>query len=244
VAARRARSGRAGALGAALLLAAACSQVLGFKDPTLDEGAPTVDAAAPADGSQSSCAACRFGCDPSTGACRPERLWIFKTPGATLANDFGGADQPPNVRGGADARCLAAYSASYASRQCSPAHVRAVLHVSSVDSIAGMAARYAIPVDVPVHRADDNARVTASWGALIDPTRVLDVPATTAATDAVGVVWSGSPAASCQNWTSALGTDTGTRAFTTRTDATWLSQDTFRCDRLAGLLCICWPGGG
>jgi hypothetical protein len=69
-------------------------------------------------------------------------------------------------------------------------------------------------------------------------------PAMTPATDADGVVWTGTnTAATCLNWTSAVSTDSGTRGYTNRTDATWLSQDTFHDDHLASLLCICWSGG-
>jgi hypothetical protein len=106
-----------------------------------------------------------------------------------------------------------------------------------------MPTRYLIPTNVPVHRAEDNVLVSNNWNDLTDPSRQLRAAATTAATDAEGIVWTGAnTVATCANWTSALTADTGTRGYTNRVDATWLSQDTFRCDRLAGLLCICWSG--
>jgi hypothetical protein len=231
---------------------AGCSQVLGFKDPSLDEPTdPVIDAAAgpPIDAAIDAPAgcmpsACPFGCDAGTGACREGKLWIFKTGGAFLGNAFGGTDVPANVRGGADGKCLATYTASYGARQCNPNRVHAILHVSGSDSLALMPSKYAVPTTVPVHRADDDVLVANHWNDLTDPTKQLRASATTAATDAEGVVWTGANGvATCTNWTSIVSTDTGNRGFTNRLDATWLRADAFRCDRLAGLLCICWSGG-
>lgn len=224
-------------------LAAGCSQILGFKDPKLDDTISGIDA--PVDTAPVACvpAACPFGCDLTTNACRDGKLWIFKT-GLLLGNAFGGTDAPPNVRGGADGRCLATYTSVYGARQCNNNNVHAVLYVSASDSLALMATKYAIPTNVPIHRAQDDVLVSNNWNDLTDPTIQLRAPATTAAMDADGIVWTGrNTAATCVNWTSALSTDSGTRGYTNRTDPTWLSEDTFRCDRLAGLLCICWSGG-
>jgi hypothetical protein len=189
-------------------------------------------------------AACPFGCDTDTNACRDGKLWIFKTQGAFLGNAFGGNDVPPNVRGGADGQCLATYTSLFEERQCNYNNVHAILHVSGTDSLPLMATKYNIPTNVPVNRAEDDVLVSNNWDDLTDPSKELLAPATTAATDTAGVVWTGTnTAATCLNWTSAVSTDSGTRGYTNRTDATWLSQDTFRCDRLASLLCICWSGG-
>lgn len=229
---------------AAAALAVGCSQVLGFKDPTLDDTQSPIDASidtAPAD-----CvpAACQFGCDPATNACRDGKLWIFKTGGSFFGNGFGGTDVPPNVRGGADGKCLVTYSASYGMRQCNNNNVHAILHVSSSDSIPLMATKYGIPTNVPVHRADDDVLVSNNWNDLTDPTKMLRAPATNAPAGDDAIVWTGANGvATCSNWTSRLSTDAGTRGYTDRTSATWLRQDTFRCDLLFSLLCICWSGG-
>ncbi|HWU90771.1 MAG TPA: hypothetical protein VN253_26075 [Kofleriaceae bacterium] len=227
----------------AAITAAGCSQVLGFKEPRADDETPEPDA--PAD-TPSVCMpqACQFGCDPGTNECRAGKLWIFKTSASFLGKGFGGTDTPPNVRGGADGQCLASYTALYSARQCNTNRVHAILHVNSTDSLSLMATRYTIPTNVPVHRAEDDVLVSDNWNDLTSSTIGLRAPATTAATDADGLVWTGTnTVATCANWTSALSTDSGTRGYTNRTNATWLSQDTFRCDRLFSLLCICWPGG-
>lgn len=190
------------------------------------------------------CPVCTFGCDLATSMCRDSKLWIFKTAGAFLGNDFGGTDVPVNVRGGADGKCLAAYAATYSARQCNPSRVHAILHVSGTDSLALMATKYGIPTSVPVNRAEDDVLVSNNWNDLTDPTKVLRAPASTVATDAEGVVWTGGNTVStCANWTSALSGDSGTRGYSNRADLNWLSRDTFRCDRSASLLCICWSGG-
>lgn len=224
-----------------------CSKVLDFKDPRLDDSGGAVDASvdAPPDATMGCVpAACPFGCDPVTRACREGKLWVFKTGGAFLGNAFGGTDVPVNVRGGADGKCLATRTILYGSLPCSSSRVHAVLHVNGTDSLALMATKYNIPTNVPVHRAEDDVLVANNWNDLTDPTKPLRAPATTAATDADGLVWTGAnTVATCANWTSALTADSGTRGYTNRMNASWLSQDTFRCDRSASLLCICWAGG-
>jgi hypothetical protein len=234
-------------IAAAALFAAGCSQILGLKDPSLEDK-PALDAAvdAPIDMAPAVCmpAACPFGCDTSTNACREGKLWVFPTTGATVGNAFGGADMPPNPRGGADARCLATYTATFSNRPCNNNNVHAILYVSAADSLAGMSAKYGIPTNVPVHRGDDAIMIANNWVDLLDSTKPLRAPATTAATDAEGVIWTGANAVNtCVGWTSVVSTDQGTRGLTTITDTNWLSRDTFRCDRTARLLCVCWPGG-
>jgi hypothetical protein len=268
---------------AVVALTAACSQILGFKDPTLEElGAPAIDASstspsdvssapaidassappidasrppidassvptdAPIDGAAAACvpSACPFGCDPDSNACRNGKLWIFKTEGAFFGNAFGGTDVPVNVRGGADGKCLATYAAMYGGRQCNNARVHAVLHVNGTDSLALMATTYGIPTNVPVNRADDDVLVSNNWNELTDPSKMPHAAATTATTDADGIVWTGTnTVATCKSWTSGSSADSGMRGYTNRVEVTWLGQDTFRCDRLAALLCICWSGG-
>lgn len=237
-------------------LAASCSQVLGLKEPSLDDtSSPGIDAPvdtpvdtardAPLD-TTGACvpAACPFGCDADTNVCRDGKLWIFKTGGAFIGNAFGGTDVPINVRGGADGRCRATYTSLYGARHCNNNRVHAVLHVNGTDSLDLMASTYTIPTNVPVHRADDNVLVSDNWNELTDPSKEPHAAATTAATDAQGIVWTGTDTvATCSSWTSATSTDMGRLGFTNRREATWLSHDTLRCDRLAGLLCVCWSGG-
>jgi hypothetical protein len=233
------------AAAATVTLAAGCSKVLDFKDPRLDDSGG-VDASIDIDAAATGCvpAACAFGCDTATGACRVGKLWVFKTGGAFLGNAFGGTDVPVNVRGGADGKCVVTRTTLYGNLPCSPSRVHAVLHVNGTDSLALMATKYGIPTNVPVHRAEDDVLVANNWNDLTDPTKPLRAPASTATTDAEGIVWTGAnTVATCLSWTSVVSTDVGTRGYTNRVDATWLSQDTFRCDRLAGLLCICWSGG-
>lgn len=235
---------------AAAALVAGCSQVLGFKDPTVDnskagDANPGIDA--PSDMAPAACvpSACQFGCDSMTNACRDGKLWIFRTGGSFFGNGFGGTDTPPNVRGGADGKCLVTYTGDHGMRQCNNNNVHAILHVSNSDSIPLMATKYNIPTNVPVHRAEDDVLVSNNWNDLTDPTKPLRAPATKAATDTDGLVWTGATTvATCVNWTSAVSTDTGARGYTNRTDSNWLIEDAFRCDRLVALLCICWSGGG
>lgn len=231
---------------AAAALAAGCSQVLGFKDPTVDNTKADAAIDAPIDMAPAACmpSACPFGCDMTTNACRDGKLWIFKTAAAFFGKEFGGGDTPPNVRGGADGKCLETYTIVYPTLACSNNRVHAILHVNNTDSIALMATKYGIPTNVPVHRAEDDVLVSNHWNDLTDTTKPLRAPATTAATDAEGLVWTGANTVStCVNWTSALSTEVGARGYTNRMEAGWLSEDTSRCDRAASLLCICWSDG-
>lgn len=225
-----------------------CSQVLGLEKAELDDGAGR-DAAVPdaslIDGPPAGCvpANCPFGCDPTTSACRAGKLWLFATIGATVASGFGGADLPPNVRGGADARCLATYTDLHTARACKASNVHAVLYVSGADTIAGMASRYQIDTTVPVHRATDDVLVANNWNAMLDPSLALRAPATDAPTQDDGIVWTGANGTNhCNNWTATDSTTQGVRGYTTLTDVTWLNRDAFRCDRTARLLCVCWAG--
>jgi hypothetical protein len=224
-----------------------CSQVLGFKDPTLEKPGPDIDAAidtaidtapvcVPSD--------CQFGCDTTTNACRDGKLWIFKTGGAYSGNGFGGLDTPPDVRAGADGKCLQTYGSAYTMKECNTNNVRAILYVSSADSIALMATKYNIPTSVPVLRANDDVLVSNNWNDLTDPTRALRAPATTAPAGDEATVWTGANGtATCLNWTSRASGNSGTIGFTDRTISTWLSQNTFTCNLAYSLLCICWSGG-
>lgn len=226
-------------------LCGGCSALLGLKDPSVESDRP-IDAAidTPIDMQVCVPSACPFGCDLGTNMCKTGKLWIFKTTGSTVGNGFGGSDNPPNPRGGADARCLATYNARFATtRDCNPNKMHAVLFVSATDSISLMATKYSIPTNVEVHRADDDVLVSNNWNDLTDPTKLLRNPATSGTNQAAGTVWTGVNASStCRNWTSTDPADTGTFGFTTRTEVTWLSEGVNPCDSLFGLLCVCWPG--
>ena len=205
----------------AALVMAGCSNVLGFKDPSLDK-IPGTDAAtdahagaeidaaadaaidaatdatidAPADTGPAACmpSACPFGCDPNTNACRAEKLWVYLTVGSFAGNRFGGIDAPPDVRATADNLCFATASNSFPMRACSRARTHAVLTVSGSDAIPLMATLYGIPAAVEVHRADDDVLVANTWNDLTDTTKVPRAAAassTTAPTLADGVVWTG-----------------------------------------------------
>jgi hypothetical protein len=200
------------------------------------------DAAGTADAPPAACvpAACAFGCDPATNACKDGKLWLFKTSGAYLGNAFGGTAVPPNVRGGADAACLATYTASFGTRSCAPDRVHAVLRVDDVDSLERMATTFDIPSEAPVHRADDDVRVVGRWPDLIDPTKPPLATASTATTEFTARVWTGAtPTATCGGWTS-TGLS-GSRGYTNRAVQNWLGQEVVSCaNSLAGLLCVCW----
>jgi uncharacterized protein YceK len=228
-----------------VFLTGGCEAILGLKDPqreTASDAAPGADAMA-ADSNSAKCvpAQCPFGCDTQTDACRAGKLWIFATVGLTLGNAFGGADVPPNVRGGADARCLSTYTSTYTNRSCSNANVHAILYVNATDGLAQMSSRYSIPASVPLHRATDDVLVADTWNDLIDVSKQPKASATNIPTETDGIFWSGANGTdTCKNWTSAASTDLGMRGYSTLIDVNWLRRDSFRCDRLSRLLCVCW----
>jgi len=276
------------ALGAALavaLIAVGCSQVLGFKDPTLEDpshpldaatidgrasdgpttpidaalvDAATIDAAmidgpmidAAIDGPAGpSCvpANCPFGCDTTTDACRPAKLWVFLTAGAFTGNGFGGdVANPPAARSGADARCLQTFTNNpvLMARQCNPSRMHAVLSANNADdSIALMASKYNIPTTAEVHRADDDVLVFNNWNDLTDNTRAPRAPVSTA-TDPDDLIWSGfNSASTCKNWTSQSAADSGVVGRTALTFASWLQRASQTCEKFGRLLCVCWTGG-
>jgi hypothetical protein len=247
----------------ALVAAAGCSSVLGFKDPSLEDPRPGPDAASdaavdapadvpgdvPGDTGPAACvpSACPFGCDTATNSCRDGVLWLFPSAGAFLGNAFGGTDMPPAPRAGADGKCVITYTGSpvFMARQCNPARIHAVLFVSNADSLGLMASKYGVPTTVPVQRADDTVLVANNWNDLLDINKPLRAAATTAASQAEGIIWTAANATndSCANWTSGLSTSSGARGDTTSTNNTWMQLDVFRCDRPARLLCVCWSGG-
>jgi hypothetical protein len=245
------------ALGSALA-AAGCSNVLGLKDPTFNDtghdaaiDTPPIDA--PIDMGPGACvpANCQFGCDPSTNACRPAKLWVFITTGQFFGDGIGG-------RAGADAKCLTTATQSFANRACTAARTHAILTLDAGDAIADMVGKFMIPNTVmgtatlvPVHRADDDTKVANSWNDLVTPNKpaLTDVAsATSATTDAAGVVWTGfgsSTASNCMNWASKLSTVFGVFGSTRNPPqpATWLGQASDTCNLLHKLLCVCWSGG-
>jgi hypothetical protein len=247
---------------ALVVLAASCSQVLGLKDPTLDEqmGNTQKDAAidavptdAPIDMAPVGCvpASCPFGCDPdsATHACRPPKLFVFATTGSFFGNGFS-----PDVRATADAKCFDTAAAKYANRACPKARTHAILTVDGGDSIQVMASTYSIPATVEVHRAEDDLLVFNSWNDLTDSTKSPRAPVVTAA-DAIAngtIAWTGfgvGGAATCTNWTSKAMNVNGVQAQVTGADTSsapgpsWLGQMSDRCDFLQRLLCVCWTGG-
>lgn len=187
---------------------------------------------------------CPFGCDPDSGedACLPAKLWVYPTAGQYLADGFGGQDN--TVRATSDLLCVATAEERYAARSCNRDRTHAVLFVSQGDSIPLMATQYEIPTDAPVHRADDDVRVFASWNDLIDTTNTRP-PAAPVTLASPGFVWSGALGTStCLSWTTAASGQLGNQGDTSVTSANWLSRrGGIACDQLANLLCICWSGG-
>jgi len=242
------RKPRVGAMVAALVVLGGCSQVLGFKDPTLEDASvntttndAAIDAAidAASDTGPAACvpSACPFGCDTTTNACRDGVLWVFATTGQYQGNVGG--------RAGADTRCLATYTDKFTARQCNPARVHAVLTIDAADAIGLMSTKFTIPTTVPVQRADDTVLVANNWNDLTDTTKQPRAPVTSAATDADGIVWTGANGTStCNGWTSSASTDNGVRGHTTLTSVNWMIRDSTTCDQLGPrLLCVCWSGG-
>jgi len=229
----------------AVALAAGCSQVLGFKDPKLeDTGSNTEDAAIDTPPGACGPVVCPFGCDTTTTACRDGKLWVYMTTGSFLGDSFGGKDTPPSVRATSDALCFSTFSTKYMTKQCTQARTHAVLSVSTADSLALMATKYTVPTTAPVHRADDDVLVANTWNDLIDTTKSPRAPVSTAATEPAGIVWSGATESStCKNWTSEATADFGVQGHTTLTSANWLARGAGQCDLLAHLLCVCWSGG-
>lgn len=191
--------------------------------------------------SEPTCSKCANGCDSSTHTCKnASKLWMFQTAGAYLGNNFGGNDHPADVRAGADGRCLSTYTAFYGARACEQANVHAILNVNGSDSIQLMRTLYGVPADIPIHRADDQALVSDSWTAFTGLEQLHAAPST-AQTDADGQVWTGADANdTCVNWTSDASGDFGTYGYANRLSVSWLYEGAMRCDRLAGLLCVCW----
>lgn len=246
------------------LAAAGCSNVLGLKDPTFNDTAhdaaidtPPVDA--PTDVGQAACmpSVCPFGCETGTTVCRPARLWVYLTtkngsPQSFLGDGFGG---PSNtVRATSDTECFttATQTPAFAVRACSRDRTHAILTVNGADSIPAMSALYSIPTTVEVHRADDDVLVANTWNDLTDTTKAPRAPVAStmsAATEALGIVWTGSGGANtCAGWTSkgsdaTSSNDNGVRGHTTLMVATWMGRDVLTCNNLARLLCVCWSGG-
>lgn len=250
--------------GLAVALVVGCTQVLGLKDPTLEEVSDarlpddaTLDAPldAPSDMGPAGCvpANCPFGCDPDTNACRPAKLFVFLTTGAFFGDGFVGS--PPDVRGTADARCFDTFSTKHQQRACTRARTHAIISVAGADSIQEMASTYGIPTGAPVHRIDDDLLVFASWNELIDSTkapRAAVASAASASTDADGTFWSGfnamANASNCVGWTTrAVGSSGAVGHSTTDNGSapgvTWLGQNSTSCNFLHRLLCVCWTGG-
>ena len=213
-----------------------CSQVLGFKDPSLarDDDARVPDDSAGNDALDASSDASDARDNvPDAGV---TALWAFTTSSQFLG-DFGLAS---GARIAADTKCDDMYQSTYTTRSCS--HVHAVLQVdSTVDTLGRMAATFAIPTTAGVFRASDGTQISNSWAELINPNAVL-LAAVSGSTSSV-IVWSGrgiSVDESCNSWRSRDGTlsgDTGDAI----ARQNWLSRSKFSCNNLTPhLLCVCW----
>lgn len=203
-----------------------CSQVLGFKEPSLagNDDAAIPDDAAPNDALIDA---------PDAGV---TALWVFTT-NSQFLGDFG---QTTGARIVADTKCDDMYQLTYTTRACS--HIHAVLQVdSNVDTLGRMASTFAIPATAGVFRAADGTQVSNSWAELINPNAVL-IAAVSASTSSV-IFWSGrgiSADENCTSWTTKDGTvfgDTGDAI----ARQNWVSRSKFNCNDLTPhLLCVCW----
>lgn len=189
-------------------------------------------------GAQPRCAPCGFGCNPTADACRPAKLFLFQTVGAFQG---GGTVTPVGGRAGADAKCFTDFTNRFANLACTAAHTHAVLSINAAEPISTMAGTFGIPINVPVHRANDDVLVSNTWNDFINP-NLLTIAPPTSATPGNGFVWTGGNGAdTCGGWgTSSVGS--GIRGDTTSTTALRLSNDALACNLTSRLLCVCRSG--
>jgi hypothetical protein len=255
-------------LAAAVLTAAACNPIVGFKDPKLDQPTQIDDAAidtaahdAPADISTITCpASCTFGCEADMITCRPAKLWVFQTAGQFPGNGFAGTGTAADVRKTADTKCFLAASdpTVYPDRGCAQAHTHAIITIDGTDAISVMANTFSIPTavganPVEIHRVDDDVLVIGSWGEFISSTTPLVNEAVSLAVGGTdtnsdtdnGLVWTGvNGSSTCSTWTSAgssgMVADLGVLGRTRIKGSAWQGRGSRACNQLHHLLCVCW----
>lgn len=215
---------------AVALLGTSCSQIVGFKDVTLEKG----------DGGMGSDAAADAMPDAVIDAMidgPPPMLWVFST-SASVNGAFG---TPNGARVTADIRCQDIYNLAFTARGCSIMNVHAVIQVDDVvDSIARMDITFpALPQGVELKRAADGTVVSANWDEFVNPNTSLLAPVSSSGTPIA--FWSGRGTSSnmtCGGWTSTSGN--GNAGDITKVNA-WTNQSAPLCSSAnQKLLCICW----
>jgi hypothetical protein len=212
-----------------------CSNIIGFRDVTLEDDANASDmdgrpADAPVDD-----ALVDAPVDAPPDAPAP-RLWAFVT-NASFAGGFG---SPNGARVTADIKCADMYDAAFTNLGCTEIH--AVIQVDdTVDSLARMDINFPIPQTAEVLRATDATPIATNWDAFINPNQQLLAPVVASSTSTY--FWSGRGIANnlqCTNWTSSASSMSGNAGDATKVNG-WMSQANFTCNNFnQRLLCICW----
>jgi len=220
------------------LAGAGCSQIVGFKDVTLesnDDGGAGSDVAgsdAMVDAMPDAMIDAMIDAPPA-----PDQLWVFFTSGG-----FNGAfGSPAGARVTADIKCQDIYTAAFSNRACTTANIHAIIQIDDVvDSIARMDITFPIPQGVQIKRATADATVVASeWDELVNPNAILS--ASVSPSSAVTTFWSGRGASSnmtCGGWLSTTGN--GNAGDVSKVNQ-WTNQSAPLCSNAnQKLLCICW----
>lgn len=221
-----------------VLVLAGCSQVLGLKEPSLEEepGGSPGDASmddAPG-GSDARVSDGPPGTDAPPDA-RISTIWAFTTT-TQFNGGFGGAAP----RTFADAKCGEKYDFSYSAKGCTKIH--AVIQIdNSVDTLALMGANFQIPTTAPVLRAEDSVKVAERWADFANPSVQLLQPVTPSASTIY--FWSGKGVSSdlqCNAWSSSANAVFG-NAGAANLRGGWLAAANLRCDDLnPRFMCVCW----
>jgi hypothetical protein len=190
-------------------------------------------------GAQPRCAPCGFGCNGTTDACRPAKLFLVLTAGGFQG---AGTTTPIGGRAGADAKCFTDINTRFPGLACTAAHTHAVLSISAAETIATMSATFNIQTDVPLHRGNDDVRVANHWIDFVNPNLDALAPLSTA-TVGNGFAWTGgfNGAATCNGWGTSSTTQ-GTRGDTRQTNAFRVALEGFDCQLSNKLLCVCRSG--
>ncbi len=219
------------------VVSAGCSQVIGLKEPSLEEepGGPMGDA--PMSDARGSDARTNDG---SPGGDAPSNVPVSEIWAFTTTTQFTGGFGGTNPRAFADSKCGEKYDFSYSSKGCTKIH--AVIQIdNTVDTLARMAATFQIPSSVSVLRAEDSVKVAERWSDFANPSMQLLQPVTPSASTIY--FWSGKGVSSdnqCSGWTSSSNSAFG-NAGAANLRGSWLSAAILVCDDLSPrFLCVCW----
>jgi hypothetical protein len=175
-----------------------------------------------------SCTACnQAGTDCAVDA----GLFMFTTLPGSYKGNLGG-------RSGADALCVTAKAASFASLACT--HVRAFLSVNLADEIRDMPINYSVPTNLPVKRPNGTV-IDSSFPSLLAG-GIMSSAAPFLGRDSFwgGSTEDGSLLQTCGGWTISDGSDGGTLGSMTATDDHWLLKGGWSCEFDFPLVCLCW----